>query len=145
MRVEADWREAQKADALLKQAETLAGQLGEGVTFEGLGLTAQTEEALTRTSSGAVPRAVLDVVFDMEPNQVRAVSTGDTAVVVRLDDILAVDPDDEQAKQLATLFRDQAAQSVAQDLFRALASDIQDRAGVDLDQPAINAVHANFQ
>ncbi|WP_300437587.1 peptidyl-prolyl cis-trans isomerase [uncultured Mameliella sp.] len=145
VRVEADWREAQKADALLKQAETLAGQLGEGVTFEGLGLTAQTEEALTRTSSGAVPRAVLDVVFDMEPNQVRAVSTGDTAVVVRLDDILAVDPDDEQAKQLATLFRDQAAQSVAQDLFRALASDIQDRAGVDLDQPAINAVHANFQ
>ena len=145
VRVEADWRAAQKSDALLEQAEALAAQLGEGVTFEGLELTAQTEEALTRTSFGAVPRAVLDAVFEMEPNAVRAVSTGDTAVVVRLDEILAVDPDDEQAQQLARLFRDQAAQAVAQDLFRALASDIQNRAGVDLDQAAINAVHANFQ
>ena len=40
---------------------------------------------------------------------------------------------------------DRAAQSVAEDLFRALAEDIQARAGVEIDQQALNAVHANFQ
>ncbi|WP_417208724.1 peptidyl-prolyl cis-trans isomerase [Antarctobacter sp.] len=146
LRVQADWRRAQKVDALFARAEALAEELGEGVTFEGAGLVPQTEEGLTRTAFGAdLPRPVLDAVFDMEPNEVRALRAGDLAVVVRMDDVLDVDKDSEQAKQLAQLFRDQAAQDVAQDLFRALSTDIQTRAGVDLDQPAINAVHANFQ
>ncbi|WP_323768663.1 peptidylprolyl isomerase [Antarctobacter sp.] len=146
LRVQADWRRAQKVDALFARAESLAAELGEGVTFEGAGLAAQTEEGLTRTAYGAdLPRPVLDAVFDMKPNEVRALRAGDLAVVVRMDDVLDVDKDSEQAKQLAQLFRDQAAQDVAQDLFRALSTDIQTRAGVDLDQPAINAVHANFQ
>ncbi|MBY6161264.1 peptidyl-prolyl cis-trans isomerase [Mameliella alba] len=145
VRVEADWRAAQEADALLKQAETLAAQLGEGVTFEGLDLTPSTETDLTRTALGAVPRPVLDAMFEMTPGEVRAVQTGDSAVIVRLDDVLEVDREGDQALQLAQLFRDQAAQDVAQDLFSALATDIQARAGVKLDQAAINAVHANFQ
>lgn len=146
LRVQADWRRAQKADALFARAETLAGELGEGVTFDGAGLEAQTEDGLTRTAYGAdLPRPVLEAVFDMAPNEVRAVRADDLAVVVRMDEILPVDKDSEQSQQLAQLFRDQAAQDVAQDLFRALSTDIQTRAGVALDQPAINAVHANFQ
>ncbi|SNS58837.1 peptidyl-prolyl cis-trans isomerase [Antarctobacter heliothermus] len=146
LRVQADWRRAQKADALFARAEALAGELGEGVTFDGAGLEAATEDGLTRNAFGAdLPRPVLEAVFDMAPNEVRAVRADDLAVVVRMDEILAVDTDSEQSKQLAQLFRDQAAQDVAQDLFRALSTDIQTRAGVELDQPAINAVHANFQ
>lgn len=146
LRVQADWRRAQTADALFARAEALAGELGEGVTFEGAGLEARSEDGLTRNAFGAdLPRPLLEAVFDMAPNEVRAVRADDLAVVVRLDEILAVDMDSEQSKQLAQLFRDQAAQDVAQDLFRALSTDIQTRAGVDLDQAAINAVHANFQ
>lgn len=146
LRVQADWRRAQTADALFARAEALAGELGEGVTFDGAGLEARSEDGLTRNAFGAdLPRPLLEAVFDMAPNEVRAVRADDLAVVVRLDEILAVDMDSEQSKQLAQLFRDQAAQDVAQDLFRALSTDIQTRAGVDLDQAAINAVHANFQ
>ncbi|MBT52394.1 MAG: peptidylprolyl isomerase [Mameliella sp.] len=146
LRVQADWRRAQTADALFARAEALAGELGEGVTFEGAGLEARSEDGLTRNAFGAdLPRPLLEAVFDMTPNEVRAVRADDLAVVVRLDEILAVDMDSEQSKQLAQLFRDQAAQDVAQDLFRALSTDIQTRAGVDLDEAAINAVHANFQ
>ena len=65
--------------------------------------------------------------------------------MIRMDEIIAVDKEADEALQLAELFRNQAAQDVAQDLFRALSTDIQDRAGVELDQAAINAVHANFQ
>ena len=63
----------------------------------------------------------------------------------RLDAINDADPESETAQSLAQSFGDRAAQSVAQDLFRALASEIQSRAGVSIDQQALNAVHANFQ
>jgi peptidyl-prolyl cis-trans isomerase D len=146
VRVEADWTLAQQADALFAQANELAGQLGEGTTFEGVGLTPIVEAGLSRSAFGAdIPAGVLDSLFDMTPGEVRAIQTSDGAVVIRLDDILPVDPDSEQSQQLSDLFRDQAAQDVAQDLFRALSTDIQARAGVEIDQAAVNAVHANFQ
>ena len=146
LRVEADWTVEQQADALFAQAETLAAQLGEGVTFEGVGLTPVVEDGLIRSAFGAdLPADALTAAFDMEPGEVRAVNTGAGALVLRLDEILPVDLDSEQSQQLAGIFRDQAAQDVAQDLFRALSTDIQARAGVDIDQAAVNAVHANFQ
>ncbi|SMX50582.1 peptidyl-prolyl cis-trans isomerase [Maliponia aquimaris] len=146
VRVQADWTTARQSAALLEQAEALAGQLGEGVTFEGLGLDPQTEAGLTRSAVTVdLPEGVLNAVFGMEPGGVRAVQSGDRAVIVRLDEILPVDLTNEQSQQLATFVRNQAAQDVAQDLFRALSTDIQARAGVNIDQAAVNAVHANFQ
>ncbi len=146
LRVEADWLEAQKRDESFRRAETLAGQLGEGLTFEGLDLDAQTEEGLTRTAFGSdLPAGVLQAVFEMTAGDVRALRTDDGAVVLRLDEILEVDKEADEALQLAEVFRDRAARDVAQDLFRALSADIQSRAGVDIDQAALNAVHANFQ
>jgi len=41
--------------------------------------------------------------------------------------------------------RQQAASGLAQDLFQVLANDIRTRAGIELDQSALNAVHANFR
>ena len=84
LRVQADWRRAQTADALFARAEALAGELGEGVTFEGAGLEARSEDGLTRNAFGAdLPRPLLEAVFDMTPNEVRAVRADDLAVVVR--------------------------------------------------------------
>lgn len=146
LQVQAGWRQAQALDARVAQAEALAAQLGEGVTFEGAGLEARTEEGLTRTAvSTDMPITILEAVFDMDPGDVLALRVDDRAVVIRMDEIIAVDKEADEALQLAELFRNQAAQDVAQDLFRALSTDIQDRAGVELDQAAINAVHANFQ
>jgi peptidyl-prolyl cis-trans isomerase D len=146
LRVEADWTLAQQADLLFAQAETLAEQLGEGVTFEGLGVTPTAEPGLTRGDFGAgMPPAALRAAFEMAPGDVRAIRTADGAVVMRLDEIQPVDPESDEAQQLAQVLRDRAAQDVAQDLFRALSTDIQSRAGVDIDQAAVNAVHANFQ
>lgn len=141
-----DWETKARQDALVAEAEALSRELAEGRTFEGLGLTPQSESGLTRTAFGAdVPAAVLQKVFEMEPDATAALPADGTAVLVRLDEILPADPDDERAQQLSQLFGNQAAQDVAQDLFRALAADIQSRAGLSIDQQAINAVHANFQ
>jgi peptidyl-prolyl cis-trans isomerase D len=47
-------------------------------------------------------------------------------------------------KRLRAQLTSQASSAVAQDLFDAFATDIQQRAGINLDQNALNAVHANF-
>jgi peptidyl-prolyl cis-trans isomerase D len=39
----------------------------------------------------------------------------------------------------------QAGNDLSQDIFIAFARDIQTRAGIELDQQALNAVHAQFQ
>ncbi|MGH1414718.1 MAG: peptidyl-prolyl cis-trans isomerase [Pelagimonas sp.] len=137
---------AERTKALVEQAELKATELREGKTFEALSLTAQTEEGLTRNAYGAnLGAGILSAVFEMDPGQVRVVPGPEGAVILRLDDILTADPEDESAQMLSNLFGDQAASDVSQDLFRALSADIQQRAGINIDRQAINAVHANFQ
>lgn len=135
-----------RSQAALEQAETLADSLVGDASFEEVGLSPVKETNLSRTSFGAdLPQGLLEQVFTMRPAETATITAGDAAYVVRLDTIQPADPEDEQARQFSGFFGDQAAQDVAQDLFRALATDIQDRAGVSVDQAALNAVHANFQ
>ena len=146
-RVAQDWEANARATALADQAEALAGQLSGGTGFDDLNLRARTvDEGLTRNANtDDVPQAVLTQVFTMSEGEAAAVKGAGTAYVVRLDDIIEVDPEDENVRQFRQLFAQQADQDVSQDLFRALAQDIQSRAGVEIDQAAVNAVLANFQ
>ncbi|MBO9464653.1 SurA N-terminal domain-containing protein [Tropicibacter sp. R15_0] len=144
--VETQYEAKQRVDALVAIAKEKASQLGEGKTFEAVGLTANKEEALTRNAFGAeLAPGVLQAVFELEPGETRVIDGLDSAVIIQLDEILPADKEDESAQMLVNLFGDQANADVAQDLFRALSADIQQRATVSIDQQAINAVHANFQ
>ncbi|EBA07244.1 peptidyl-prolyl cis-trans isomerase [Sagittula stellata] len=146
-RVEQDWEADARATALADQAEALANQLSGDTGFDDLNLRSRTvAEGLTRNANDDnVPPAVLAQVFTMSEGDAAAVKGAGTAYVVRLDDIIEVDPEDETVRQFRQLFAQQADQDVSQDLFRALAQDIQARAGVEIDQAAVNAVLANFQ
>ena len=55
------------------------------------------------------------------------------------------DDTDEELTQLRSALEDQAAGDIAQDLYQVLADDVRNRAGISLNQQALNAVHANFQ
>jgi peptidyl-prolyl cis-trans isomerase D len=145
-RVQADWEADARVTQLLTRAEGLADQLTEGASFEDLDLSGTQATALSRTSFGAnLPEDMLEAAFKLEPGQAAALRGQNGVYVLRLDEVLAADPEDERVNQLVTLFSQQAEQDVAEDLFRALALDIQSRAGVEIDQAAINAVHASFQ
>lgn len=144
--VVAGWEQDQRTEALVEEAETLRGRLAEGQTFEAAGLTPSTQTGLTRNAfGGQLPEALIERVFTMEPGAVAVLPGAGTAILVRLDAVNAADPESEQAQALSGLLGDQAAQDVAQDLFRALSADIQSRVRVVIDQDALNAVHANFQ
>lgn len=140
------WDQNATTEALTDEAQALANRLSEGATFEGLTLAANAQDGLTRTAFGAdIPAGVLDAVFGMEQGAVTVVPGAARVTIVRLDDILPPDTEGDAVRQLAETLRQQAAGDVATDLYRALANDIQQRAGLNIDQQVVNAVHANFQ
>ena len=140
------WDTREQTAQLMVQAEGLAASLADGAAFEDLGLTPQTETDLGRNAQIAdLNPDLLSAVFEMGVGDTRAVAGVGDVIVLRLDGITAVDRSDADIEMLAQALRNQAANSVAEDLFRAFATDVQQRAGIDINQPAINAVHAVMQ
>jgi peptidyl-prolyl cis-trans isomerase D len=145
--VEADWTTQQIAEALTAQADAAAQQMNEGRTFAAVGIeTVTSEENIRRRDYvEALPITLISTVFDMTQGETRAIVEGGRAILVQLDSIADADRDSEDAQALESALKDQAAGDVAQDLFNAMAADIQSRVGISYDQQAINAVHSNFQ
>lgn len=144
--VAAAW-EADTATRLLREdAEARLEKLQGGASFEEVGLTLQGAQALTRRGFQLdTPAAFIDTVFGMNDGEVRLIDGDARVFVLRLDKVLPPDPEDSDLAQLEALLRDQAAAGLSQDLFQLLANDIRARAGISLDQQALNAVHSNFQ
>ncbi|MBE9635836.1 peptidyl-prolyl cis-trans isomerase [Salipiger mangrovisoli] len=144
--VAAGWDKDKTTELLVAQADDLAQQLAQGASFADLGLEPNAEQTLTRDAQiSDLPSGLLDAAFEMKPGDARAVSGDGAALILRLDAVTPVDRDSDASKQLEGLLKDRAAGSVAQDLFRAFVTDIQERAGVNIDQQAVNAVHTNFR
>ncbi|WP_146591984.1 peptidyl-prolyl cis-trans isomerase [Puniceibacterium confluentis] len=145
-RVRTGWETVKATETLTTAAEALVAQIGDGQTFTDLGLPTTTEAGLTRNAQVSdLPPGLLEAVFDMEPSQIRILPGTGQVTVVRLDRVIPVDTAAEETRALADQLRQQAANDVAQDLYRALAVDIQTRAGVQINQQALNAVHTQMQ
>ena len=140
------WEQDQATEALVAQAEELATAISGDGSFEDSGLSPTQESGLTRNQPiEGLPAAILEAVFTMEPGEARALPGNGAALVVRLDGVTPVDMDAPQVTQVGDQLRNQAATSVANDIFRALNADIQSRAGVSVDQSAVNAVLSNLR
>ncbi|KNG92973.1 peptidylprolyl isomerase [Pseudaestuariivita atlantica] len=144
-RVAEAWRTAETTRALQEQAETMADQLREGRTFAALGLAPNIETGINRRGfiEGA-PRALLATAFEMELGDVRVIEADGDAVIVRLDNVMPADLASEDNAALVSSVTDQMSGMIAQDLFQALANDVQARAGISIDQQALTAVHTQF-
>ncbi|EPX78426.1 peptidyl-prolyl cis-trans isomerase [Salipiger mucosus] len=144
--VEAGWEQAQATEALVAQAEDLAQRIEGGASFEELGLAPQSMDALTRNGQReGVPSQVSGQAFDMAEGAVQAVPASGAAIVLRIDAVNAADMQDERSAQLTQALRERTTESLSQDLYTALNTDIRRRLGIEIDQQAVNAVLANFQ
>ena len=140
------WRRQATVEALKEQAQDSVQALRDGASFADLGL--QTEEAQNLTRQGFqpdTPPEFIDTVFGMDEGDVTILEGNGRIFVLRLDNVRAPDPEDSELDQLRTALRDQAGSALAQDFYQMLATDIRQRAGIEIDQQAINAVHSNFQ
>ena len=139
------WRREAIVDALEDQVAPALDALRGGASFAEQGLEATKIDDLSRRGYREdVPPGFIETAFAMSPGEVRTIGEDARLFVLRLDDITAPDADNPGLSRLRGRLRDQVTNDVGQDMFRLLADDIRARAGVTLDQAAINAVHANF-
>jgi len=133
------------AKALAAQADEIktATEGNNGQFPEGREVIEQT--GLTRTAYlDQTPVDLLNQVFEMEVGEVRVVSDAEGTVVVRLDATLP--PDDGNDMQfLSQALGDQLNQSLSNEIFQIYLQSVQTRARPQVNQQAVNAVHANFQ
>lgn len=140
------WDMREQTAQLMTQAEDLAARLAGDESFEELGLNPTRETGITRNArlTDLAP-GLVSAVFDMGPSDTRALPGVGEVIVIKLDAINAVERGDADVEMLADALRGQAANDIAEDLFRAYATDIQRRAGITVNQPALNAVNAYIQ
>lgn len=145
--VQRGWLAQAAVEALKAQVEPQLDDLRAGTSFADLGMTATGVTDMTRRDyRPEAPAEFIDTVFDMEEGEVRMIEGEGRLFILRLDSIAppAEDTEDEDLARLRTALQDQVSGDLGQDLFQVLADDIRARAGVELDQAAMNAVHANF-
>ena len=140
------WETREQTAQLMVRAEELAATLTTGSDFGDLGLTPNAESGLGRNAQIAdLTPTLLTSVFEMAQGDIRALAGVGDVLILRLDGIIPVNRDDPDIQSFADALRNQSANSIAEDLFRAFATDVQSRAGVEINQTAINAVHAYIQ
>lgn len=141
------WKEQETRTRLTERAEDLTDDLRAGRSFASVGLDDATQiEGVTRDGFvEGLPRDTVETVFGMDPGEVRIVPDGASVLILRLDDVEAPDPQAEDISGLRAQIAQQGAAGLADDLLETYAREVQSRAGVTIDQAALNAVHANFQ
>jgi len=143
--VERGWRAQAVADALTAQAEPAIAALRAGESFAAQGYSPTELDGITRRDYRAdAPAEFIETVFSMSEGEVRVIEGAGRIHILRLDGIAPPDEDDPDLARIARSLRTQITGDLSQDMFQLLANDIRERAGVTLDQAAINAVHANF-
>ena len=139
------WRREAIVDALEDQVEPALDALRGGASFAEQGLEATEIADLSRRENREdLPPGFTETAFAMSQDELRTIADDGRLFVLRLDRITEPDADDPDLARLRARLSDQVTSDVGQDMFRLLADDIRARAGVTLDQAAINAVHANF-
>jgi peptidyl-prolyl cis-trans isomerase D len=138
------WNDEQRLNALATQAQSIKTRAEASGSFdEDLAVTA--EEGLTRTAYlDGTPADMMTQLFEMEPGELRVVSDADSAVILRLNEVL--EPlESAEMTAMQEAIAAQLNQQLAEALFQAFARDAQLRAQPTVNEQAINAVHASFQ
>ena len=143
----AGWEAAQTQDMVMAQARALADQIDADTDFATLDLSPNVEAGQTRRGFiEGTPPGFLESVFEMAAGNVAVVDrAGNGAIIVRLDAIAAPDTADETVAAQQAQIAETAAAGIAQDIFEIFNRDVQIRTDVEINQNAVNAVHATFQ
>ncbi len=140
-----DWRAAETARLLAETTQALAERMRNGEDAAALGLDLQMESDITRERFiPDTPADFLTTVFEMEPGELRVVEAPTAAYLIKLHTIAEPDTDDPDYAANRQTLLSSLAQGVGADLLAAYSNAVTLEAGIEINQPAINAVHAQF-
>ncbi len=130
--------------ALLEKANAVLPALEAGESFASQGLDSIIEEEQDRSAFiQGTPPAFMTDVFDMQPGDVRTLTGFGAVIIVRLDAINAIEDNAEAQAEVARL-NEEIGQIVAGEIFNIFGEDVVLRAGPQINQQALDAVHVNF-
>ncbi len=143
--VAAAWRKAELEKRLGEQADKVLARLNEGRTLSSLGfpVSVQTRRLRTAPPEG-VPAEFMKTVFSLAEGEAAAVPDERRVLVVQVSEILPPDTEDADIVRLRKAIEEDMKQRFGQDALDAFTRASELRAGISLNQAAINAVHAQF-
>lgn len=132
-------------EALQARAEAFKTEAEGGAPLATLSIVDVTR-AITREGSVAkAPASLVSSVFEMAEGEYRVVSEGDFIALVHLDSIAKADPATEEAAALKSAISAQLEQAMARDAFQAFTDAASLKAGIIIDQNAVNLVNSSLQ
>lgn len=144
--VRAAWDAQARQNAVMAQAQELAETILPLTSFDTLGLAPQSETALSRRSFiEGTPPDFNTQLFEMTMGETRVLDAGDRAIIVRLDGTAPPDLSDPSVIAQRDALAENAAAGIAQDIFDAYATTLQQQTETRINQATINAVNAQFQ
>lgn len=144
LNVQGNYEAEQTEIKLTAQAEAVLPALQAGESFASQALDSIVEEDTDRSAFvQGTPPAFMTEVFGMDPGDVRIVPSFGSILIVRLDGITPVGDTEEAQTETANLSTEMG-QILASELFNVFGEDVVMRAGPQINQQALNAVHANF-
>ena len=144
--VRAEWINSELRKKLLELAETFETGMRSGKNFEEFGLAPLQAGDIARGSPvDGTPDGLVAEIFSLEVNEAVVVDDGETIAIARLDAINPADLDSEELSGLVNAIRLQNAAEIGRDAFVLFANEVQNQAGLELDQSVIDAVHVQFQ
>ncbi len=141
-----DWSAVELSNALQAEAALILASLSGGATLSSLGLPVAVETDKQRDGVFlGQPQGFLAAVFDLQDiGAAGSVEGNGNVVIMQLNRVSAADPNDPQRAALLAAIKNDAAQSLGEDALTAFTRALQTEAGINLNQSAINAVHAQF-
>jgi len=144
--VQEAWQVQARQDAVIAKAEEMAKSIDSLTGFDIVDLEPTVEENMTRrTFIEGTPPNFNDTVFGLDVGEVQVVDAENRAIIVRLDSIAPPDPEAEGTIAQREQFAETAAAGIAQDIFDAYATILQEQTDINIDQATVNAVNAGFQ
>lgn len=139
------WEAAEAERRLTERAQEAAQAIEGGAEMAGLDLPLRTARGLSRDGFlEDAPAQMVENVFQMQEGDVRVFAAEGGAALVRLDTVIPPDGDDAEAQAIKSDFSARAAQAIAGDALQMFTRAVEAEAGIEIDQQAINAVHAQF-
>ncbi len=137
---------ARTEEALMAQAEAIAEQLRAGREMAALNLNLESNRELPRNGfvDGTAPGFV-EALFDMKRDEIRVLSFDGEAWLMRLDMITKPDLGSPETAAERDTFAAWIATGLSSGILNAYTQALVEQAKVEVDQAALNAVHAQLR
>ena len=142
--VAAAWRADAVTKALSARAAEVKTAVEGGESLGGFGIVSVGKQVARDGFVEGAPPELLAALFEMAEGEVRVVEAGEFVGVVMLDAVQPAATEGEEAQALRESLEISAQQGIAQDAFTLFSGALSAEAGIQIDQAAVNAVHAQM-